>query len=243
MAERIVKLINFEVKNINLDERTFDAVASTESVDRDGDIIRSSGWKLTNFKKNPVILWAHDYQGLPIAKALKIRVENNQLIFTPKFATKEQNPLADQVFNLYTEKFLNAFSVGFIPKKWKEMESEDGTPSYGREFTEQDLLEISGCPVPSNPEALIQAAMKAIELAKTSKIEKEGGTIEDEIRSGRVISEKNRTLIKSCVEQMGGAITSLNELLTATAEPEPEPQQESQGDVLIKVLQEIGKCL
>ena len=238
--EKITKLINFEVKNINEDERTFDAIASTEARDRDGDIIRAAGWKLTNFRKNPVILWAHDYQGLPIAKAVKIKIEDNQLLFTPKFATKEQNPFADQVFNLYKEGFLKTFSVGFIAKKWEDTKDEDNP--YGREFTEQELLEISGCPVPSNPEALIQAAMKAIELAKTSKIEKEGGTIEDEIKSGRVISEKNRTLIKSCVEQMSGAITSLTELMSAT-EPEPEPQQESQGDVLIKAMQEIGKCL
>ena len=36
-------------------------VASDESVDRYGDIIRASGWQLDNFRKNPVLLFAHDF--------------------------------------------------------------------------------------------------------------------------------------------------------------------------------------
>ena len=41
---------------------SFTAIASTNSVDRHGEIVDNNGWELKSFKKNPVILWAHDRQ-------------------------------------------------------------------------------------------------------------------------------------------------------------------------------------
>ena len=40
---------------------SFIAVASTNSVDRHGEIVDNNGWDLKSFKKNPVILWGHDH--------------------------------------------------------------------------------------------------------------------------------------------------------------------------------------
>ncbi len=52
-------------------------VASDETPDRVGDIIKVSGWNLTNYKKNPVVLWGHDQANTPpIGKAVNVRRGN-----------------------------------------------------------------------------------------------------------------------------------------------------------------------
>ncbi|MDY0314138.1 MAG: hypothetical protein RBR32_03590 [Bacteroidales bacterium] len=43
-----------EIKELDEYKRTFWAVASSESPDRDNDIIRLDGWDLKNYKSNPV---------------------------------------------------------------------------------------------------------------------------------------------------------------------------------------------
>ena len=239
-VKQIRKLINFEIKNINEEERAFDAVASTEAIDRDGDILRAAGWDIKNYKKNPVVLWAHDYSSFPIAKSMVIKIEDNKLIFRPQFATKEQNPVADQAYQLYKGGFLKTFSVGFMPKKWEEREDENYP--YGREYTKQELLEISGCPVPSNPEALGQAAVKSL-LEKTLegvftnpkniKGEKEEYNCECIECGHKMTSEKHCKDIK-CPE-CGGQMRRLER---------PGPGQESyDGEKSGRVLSAINRTL
>jgi len=174
--EKKVKTIPFEIKDINEKDRTFLAVASTETIDRDNDRIMSDGWDLANFKKNPVIPWAHRYSDPPVAQATEIKIADKQLVFQAKFATKEDYPFADTIFNLYKGGFLRSFSVGFMPKRWEQVEREKG---MGNDFLEQELWEISACTVPSNPEALIAAKAHGVItdadlklLTKTLDVEK-----------------------------------------------------------------------
>lgn len=127
------------------------AVASDNSTDRQGEAIAPSAWRLENFKRNPVLLWAHDYGTPPIGKVTQIGVEGNQLLFKPQFAVNEY-PFAKQMFDMFKAGFLNAFSVGFAPQKAAVMR-EDGV----REWQDVELLEISAVPVPANANALVLA--------------------------------------------------------------------------------------
>jgi HK97 family phage major capsid protein/HK97 family phage prohead protease len=144
-----------ELKAIDEEKRTITAVASTETPDRFGDVVKSNGWELDNFKKNPTIVWGHDYKQLPIAKATDIAVRNNQLIFTAEFPEEGLNPQADTIFKYFKNGFLKAFSVGFIPLEYER--NEFG----GTTFLKQELLEISAVVVPANQEALAMA-VKAV---------------------------------------------------------------------------------
>lgn len=159
----ITKTYDCELKDFSERERTFTAIASTESVDRDGDILRAGGWKLKNFRKNPRVLWAHDDRGLPIAKATNIQIQDKKLVFSPKFATAEMNPLAEQVFQMFKAGFLRAFSVRFDPIEWEEIKQEDGKQSNSmfppRDYKSLELLEISAVNIPANPEALKSSVM------------------------------------------------------------------------------------
>lgn len=156
----IVKMYDCELKDFSEKERAFTAIASTESKDRDGDILRANGWKLKNYRRNPVVLWGHDSLSLPVAKAKDIRVNDTKLVFRPQFATAEQNPFAEQVFQMFKAGFLRAFSVRFDPIDWADIEPEEGKQNTasvlrpGREFKSQELLEISAVNIPANPEAL-----------------------------------------------------------------------------------------
>lgn len=156
MAEAVYKTFTVEVNDVNETSRSFWAVASTDDVDRDGDVLSPEGWELGSYLKNPVVLFAHRYNEPPIAKANEIELLNGKLMFKPQFATKEEYPFADTVFKLYKSGYLRSFSVGFIPKEWEHRRTEDGIRS-GKYFTKQELVEISAVPIASNPNALAEA--------------------------------------------------------------------------------------
>lgn len=119
------------------------AVASGEKEDREGEQILASGWKLSEYKKNPVILLAHRYNEPPIGIAKNIRVEGKQLIFEPVF--HEITQTAREIKQMYEADppIMKAFSVGFLP-----LERDDN------KIKKQELLEISAVPVPASREAL-----------------------------------------------------------------------------------------
>jgi len=53
-------------------------VASDESTDRYGDIIRVSGWDLKNYRANPIVLFGHDAKS-PVGTA-DVYVQGTQLM-------------------------------------------------------------------------------------------------------------------------------------------------------------------
>ena len=127
MTEMIRKLMPVAVKEVG--DRTLEIAGSTEDKDRMGDIIRASGWKLKNFKKNPVFMWAHNYDDPPIGRATKVWVdkESNRLMFEIEFAGLDVYPFADTIYKLYKGGFLHATSVGFIPLDWEGKDEEENS--------------------------------------------------------------------------------------------------------------------
>lgn len=140
-----------EIKELDTDRRTFWAIGSAESPDRDKDVIRVEGWNLKNYIKAPRGLWMHNYFEHPHFKTLKIKVdkESKQLIFQPKFDTHDR---AQLTWNQYVNGFLDDFSVGFIPGDSKL--NDETNWSSGREFIKgHELLEISSVTIPAHPNA------------------------------------------------------------------------------------------
>jgi len=155
----IRKVFNCEVKDINDKEKTLTAFVSTAAVDRMGDILEPKGADVKNFNKNPVVMWAHDYALPPIAKALWIKKTQDGIVSKMKFADTE---FAQEIFNLYKEDFMKAFSVGFIPKESEPVNPEKDGFFDGRRFTKWEMLEYSAVPIPANPEALTMAVTKGV---------------------------------------------------------------------------------
>lgn len=132
-------------------------VASTETVDRYGDIVRADGWELANFKRNPVALFGHDYSA-PIGLVPRLWIESKRLMAEIKLAAQGTSALVDSVRALVAQKILRAVSVSFLPMEEPTLiRDEKNERVIGYEFTKQDLLEISLVAVPANPEAIAVA--------------------------------------------------------------------------------------
>lgn len=156
---KMSKFIDVEVKAVAGEERTYWFTASTEARDRQGDVIVQSGWKLDNYRKNPVILWGHDYSSTPIGRALEIEADGGKLRMKVQFVPAEIDPFAAKVEKLVASKFLQTMSVGFMVYKQEDLTTEDKKMrpelSYGKRLY-GELLESSIVPVPANQEALSQ---------------------------------------------------------------------------------------
>jgi len=159
-------LENCEVKKVG--ERQYEFTASTADIDRDGEVIDVAGWDLKNFKKNPVIMFAHDYRTLPIGRATKIGVREGKLVNNVEFPPEGTYEFADIVERLVGAGFLKTESVGFMPKKWEDGDGGEKTPR--RTYTKQELLEISIVPVPSNPNALMNAVKEGVITTKQLQV-------------------------------------------------------------------------
>ncbi len=191
---------------IDRDARTVINYISTDAIDRDNEVIEHRGVVLDDYVKNPIVPWAHDYRGLPIGKNLWIKPDKKGLVAKTYFL---KHDFAEDVFDLYTEDIkgtgpaLNAWSVGFIPLKWKDAKpdekvAEDERPqTVRRTYKKWMLLEYSAVPVPSNPEALTLMVEKG--LIKNEKLKKD---IEDFIVE---IEKKDKVIHKE--DLVGGENT------------------------------------
>lgn len=136
--------------------------ASTEGQKRDGLDVDSQGWQLDNFRRNPVVLLAHNYWSLPIGRA-DVRIEGKALLADITFDPGDE--LAQQVERKYRTGFLHAISVGFDIHRMADGEQ------WGR-TAEQELLDISAVAVPGDPDALKRLAQRGIAHDLTDLITK-----------------------------------------------------------------------
>lgn len=144
-------------------------VAATEGIKRDGLDLRMSGVRLDNYRRNPIVTWAHDIFGnrLPIGKG-EAFTDADRLMVDIRFDGEDE--FARQVEGKYRRGFLNAVSVN-----WLSLRME------GREITEWELLEIAAVPVPGDPEALMKRWMlgEGRDLTPAPLLEGEGQDLED----------------------------------------------------------------
>lgn len=147
---QLVKALNKES-----DKRKLTFVLSDETIDRHGDVIRIDGWDLEQYRKNPVVLWAHDHSIPPIAKATGIWVEDKRLMAEAEFPTAEVSQFADRIYRMFQDGLLSAVSIGGVPTDY------DYEPEADVFVIKQiELLEFSAVTVPANPNALISREMR-----------------------------------------------------------------------------------
>lgn len=163
----VTKAIEAEVERV--DNRTLRFALSTGDVDRDNDTIDPKGWQLDNFKKSPTMLWAHEPWTPPIAAPKDTRIDSGRLVSEARFINPDDfdadHPhlqFAGMVYEMYAKGFMHAVSVGFRPIKLFENTERGGF--MPTDFVEQELLEYSAVPVPSNPNALMEAAKSGIDV-------------------------------------------------------------------------------
>jgi HK97 family phage prohead protease len=138
-------------------KRQASVIVSTSAVDRDHDVIKVEGWDLDEYRKNPVVLFGHKAEDLPVAQSLDIGARQGALRSVMKFPEPGVHPFADTVYGLVKGDFLRTVSAGFRP-----LDFEPDSARGGMNFNKQKLVEYSVVPIPSNPEALIEAKAQGI---------------------------------------------------------------------------------
>ena len=146
------------VRDISAQTRSFTICASSDRKDRMGDIVVQSGLDMTNFDKNPVILWAHQHSEIPIGRCVQhFQDKKGTVTRTMMRVQLSAAEDAQKVFDAVRDGFLKSASIGFIPLKTEKIEQdkdEDKPPFYNpTRFLKSELLECSICSVGANPDA------------------------------------------------------------------------------------------
>jgi HK97 family phage prohead protease len=131
------------------EDNPLEYIMSDATVDRMGDVIEPDGWKLSNFKKNPVAFFGHDTRFI-VGGWKSVRVENGAL----RGQLELMDPVSDrlrEIAGAVKAGILRAVSVGFRPVKSEPIE---GSKRGGMRFLEQELVECSLVGVPANPNAV-----------------------------------------------------------------------------------------
>ena len=142
----IIRKLGSVVADGTLGERQIRVVASDPSVDRVKDVMVPEGCILDGYKSNPIVLFNHDPHS-PVGNAA-VAIQNGRVEALIDFAQKGISAKADEVCGLYKSGVLRAVSVGFQPIEHEPI--KDG----GTRYTKWALMEISGCSVPANPNAV-----------------------------------------------------------------------------------------
>lgn len=216
--------IERSVEETKADEVSFPFVLSTAAEDRQRDVINQGGWKLDNYRKNPVVLWAHDYASLPVARASSVYVVGDKLKAVDRFS--KDHELAITVARLYANGFLNAVSVGFRPLKWSW---NDERGMGAADFDECELLEHSAVPVPAHQDALIEARAAGHDIAPVMRwaecaLASRGGLyLPKELIETALVKASNRITIDLGKQVARGAVSPEAIVDVAPAEVVREP--------------------
>jgi HK97 family phage prohead protease len=136
-----------------------EVIVSTGSKDRHNEVINPDGIDLKQY--NGVVLYGHDYEGLPIGKAIKVWKDKTTKTLRAKmqFAIEEY-PFAKTVYNLVKGGYLTDVSIGGIVKKWNEDYSV---------IEEMEMIEFSVVPIGANRDAKIVAASVGMTIDRVSE--------------------------------------------------------------------------
>jgi HK97 family phage prohead protease len=151
VTEEVMLFGDAEVKMV---EERVRFIFSDGTLDSDLERIDPSGWKLQGYRKNPVVLWGHEWWRPAIGKASGMKTSTENLSGSVTFDESGTDPFAAMIANKVRGGFITKGSVGFQPLKIEIVEDQkDPTKIIHRE---QNLLEFSIVNIPSNINAGVQ---------------------------------------------------------------------------------------
>ena len=137
---------------------------STITPDREGDVVVPEGGNFANFMKSPVLMWAHGgtdgYASVPIGSVTALEVMPGHGV-KAEWKWLEGDPFADRIKNAWQQGVVRASSIGFKPLTYQKN-------GMGNDIQTWELLELSLCAIPMNPEAV--RSLKALGLMDHAEV-------------------------------------------------------------------------
>lgn len=161
---------------IDEESRSIEVIASTETLDSHGDVLKQF-WDLSRYQKNGPVLWNHNIHEsgpfsfggavrpedtMPIGKGDDARVESGKLIarLTLVKGSREEEPFVDKLWRRIQQGVIKAVSVGFRPGTVTRVLNAAGATDHfelGSAERPNELREISFVPMGSNPDAVAKS--------------------------------------------------------------------------------------
>lgn len=198
-------------------ERFLTFVASDETKDSYGDILRVDGVDLSRFKSGAgAFITSHDMKDVSGAAGLIVKAwrandsegspNNKAVMVRVYFPTFEEDPDADRVYKKFMAGTLRSVSVGFTPLEayYPKDEAERkqlGLGKFGIEFRKWQPYELSAVTVPANPNANIRkSAGEASAFAELLLLVKELKQDIEDLK--RMLPEKETVNEESTVDKV-----------------------------------------
>lgn len=119
---------------------------------RNGLVTDMEGWDLAHYLLNPVVLFAHQSEEMPIGRAGDVGLVGQQMLATVTFAETLRGVEAE---TLVASGMLNGMSVGIRLLDW-EIRRGEGGMMIGVHSHRQELLELSVLGLPAQATALVR---------------------------------------------------------------------------------------
>lgn len=216
MADRQVRAFQGGVTKA-VGDRQVRVIMSSPRPDRHGDVVDIAGIDLTEYRRNPVVLWQHDHDE-PIARCVEVGISGTTLQAVVQFPPEGTSEDADEAYRLVKAGIVSAVSIGFIPKEGGWSYIDQAQPWAGYRYTSIDLLELSFVSVPANPDALVieRSALrhrKAEEMLLDAAVQQIGV-----MKAGRVLSRANEDKLRAAHDAIGEVLAQV-EQEAAAAKP------------------------
>lgn len=137
------------------DTRLIEGYASTNDLDRQGDIVEPEAFRtaIAEFMGNPIVFYMHEWRKLPIGKVNAANIDKKG--FWVKAQITKSNDTANEVWSLIQEGVLKTFSIGFdiLDGKWEVLNGDEIF-----RITKLRLYEVSVVNIPANRHATFSVA-------------------------------------------------------------------------------------
>ena len=213
--EREVRSMGMEiVRREAVDARRRSVVIAANERARTAPEIDLAGLRFENYRRNPVVMWAHDSTGrspsggLPIGRTLSIsRADDGGIV--AEFEFLEDDPFAQRIRNAWDRGFLQAASISWLPVETRPAEGG------GIRDIRAELLEWSIVSVPADPDALRETHRRMLE----SVINIDGQPF-DKLRTGIGKIKKGRiAMTTNDIEGIKKDLADINSFVRERFEP------------------------
>lgn len=146
----------------------FTATITTDTLDRDGEVVIPGGMNSADYESNPILFWNHDF-GMPVGKCVSLKRQPNSIVGDFVFAQRPDGFVGDFfpefVSALVGQGIIRGVSIGYAPEQGGTRRATvDDRKRFGDAvhtvYNKWKLLEVSIAPLQANPDALISAVRK-----------------------------------------------------------------------------------